>query len=87
MRYDALCPVCGSKGPHRRGWLYLNHYIQSGNTSLRMLHIAPEAHLSRRLAGIRGLSYFSGDILAGMGHVQFDIAHIPFGDNVFDIIS
>lgn len=86
MRYDALCPVCGSKGPHRRGWLYLNHYIQSGNTSLRMLHIAPESHLSRRLAGIRDLSYFSGDILAGRGHVQFDIAQIPFGDNAFDII-
>ncbi|OHC01226.1 MAG: hypothetical protein A3H23_06070 [Planctomycetes bacterium RIFCSPLOWO2_12_FULL_40_19] len=86
MRYDALCPVCCAKGPHRRGWLYLNHYIQSGNTSLRMLHIAPEVHLSRRLAGIRKLSYFSGDIHAGKGDFQFDIAQMPFGDNVFDII-
>jgi SAM-dependent methyltransferase len=86
MRYDALCPVCNSKSPHRRGWLFFNHYIQSSNTGLRMLHIAPEAHLTRRLSRMRRLSYFSGDILAGRGDVQFDIAQLPFRDNAFDII-
>ncbi len=79
-QFDSLCPVCGCKGPHRCDWLVIEDYHRRVSKALRVLHIAPEAHLGPRLQALPGVDYASGDIRKGVGQIQFDIRHLPFDD-------
>ena len=49
----------------------------------RVLHIAPEDGIERRLKGI-GLEYITGDAAPG-AMLQLDVAALPFADERFDL--
>ena len=51
-----------------------------------MLHIAPEAQLSRILTHVKNLDYLSADLSSKRAMVKMDITNIQYPDNSFDII-
>ncbi len=86
MQFDSLCPVCACKCPHRCDWLFIQDYCRRASGRLRLLHVAPEPHLGRRLAALTNVDYVCGDIVAGIGDVRLDICRLPFADASFDLI-
>ena len=85
-KWDALCPVCGSKSPHRRAWLVLESLLADASLDApQFLHIAPEPHLAARLSRCE-IQYLSGDIQRGKGHMELDITCMPFEDKTIDFI-
>jgi hypothetical protein len=65
---DSVCPGCGSLERHRVLWLYLRERGDLFAQRLRVLHLAPEPWLERRLRARPNLDYLSGDLEPGGGH-------------------
>ena len=57
----------------------------SGNRK-RMLHVAPEAELSRLFQDDRAIDYLSADLSSPTAMVKMDIMDIYYPDNFFDVI-
>ena len=74
------CPGCGSLPRHRLLWTYVQH-ARPGS----LLHLAPEAVLGVRLAGLAS-DYVSADIEPGRADVVADITALPFEDDRFDLV-
>ena len=85
-RENALCPNCLSLERHRLMWLYLKERTPFFNSSLHVLHIAPEACFIRRFEKMHGDRYITADIESPLAKVKMDIHQIPFEDNTFDVI-
>ena len=88
-RPQAFCPGCGSAERHRVLWLYLTRELlgQLPNAGLRILHVAPEAGLSKRLRTLPGVSYTSTDLDGRHVTVAADLTNLPFDDEAFDLVS
>jgi SAM-dependent methyltransferase len=86
-RANAFCQDCGSLERHRLVW----HFFQR-RTDLfdgkpkKMLHVAPEACLSRHFLRIPNLDYLTADLTSPTAMVQMDITDIQFADATFDVI-
>jgi SAM-dependent methyltransferase len=87
-RANARCPHCGSLERHRLIWLYLRNEtdLLTGPEPKRMLHVAPEPALRRRLIGEPLIDYLSADLDPGLADVQMDITAIEFPAESFDVI-
>jgi SAM-dependent methyltransferase len=68
-------------------WLYFTQRTDlfDGATK-RMLHVAPERCLERRLAGAIGAGYLTADLQDKRAMVRMDITTIAYPDNWFDVI-
>jgi SAM-dependent methyltransferase len=87
LRPEALCPVCGSLDRHRLIYLYLRRRTDLfDGRPKRMLHVAPEAQLSRLFAGASGIDYLSADLSSSTAMVHMDITAIEYPDQTFDVI-
>lgn len=87
LRPGALCPKCRSLERHRLLWLYLTRatdLFSSGDR--RVLHIASEPVLERRLRSAPNLHYVSMDLHSARAMCHADITRLPFRDNSFDVI-
>lgn len=85
-RPDALCPVCKSVERHRALWLYLSRCTDLlGGTPRRLLHVAPELPLARRLRSA-GLQYTSIDLSSRKAMLRMDVTRLAFADESFDVI-
>jgi SAM-dependent methyltransferase len=85
-RSNAVCPVCGSGDRARLLYLYLKnrpHLLSSGT---KLLHVAPEHHLSAWLRSKPGIEHVTADLTAGNVDFNFDLTKIPFADATFDAI-
>lgn len=85
-RENALCPNCLSLERHRLMWLYLKEKTPFFDSSLHVLHIAPEACFIRRFEKIHGKGYITADIESPLAKVKMDIHQIPFEQNTFDVV-
>src|SRR4051794_23935874 len=74
---DAVCPWCWSAERTRLLWLYLQREagIQDGQPR-RLLHVAPERGLSRRLRRLPNLDYISTDI-SDVAMVRANLQDLP----------
>ena len=83
-RWNARCPRCDSRERHRLAYLY---YLESGllaDTSLRILHFAPEPFMPRLMSAHAG--YLTTDpALADMARRE-DIRQLSFADGSFDVV-
>lgn len=86
MKHDALCPVCQSKHPHRRAVLLLRQIAQEMPNPGEVLHVAPEPRLGQHMQKLFRGKYVSGDIVPGIGQLQFDVAEMPFRDGQFGLL-
>jgi SAM-dependent methyltransferase len=85
VREQAVCPVCFSRERHRLAWNYLERNLPNGGKGIRLLHLAPEPELARRLRSRQGIEYVCGDINPIDG-VRLDVHAMPFPDDCFDYV-
>jgi SAM-dependent methyltransferase len=85
-RPRAKCPGCGALERHRVLWLFLERETDLFERPGAMLHIAPEYALLRRLAGIEGLRYLSGDLDSALASHELDVMDLPFDAATFDFL-
>jgi SAM-dependent methyltransferase len=81
------CPRCFSLERHRLLWLYLER--ERGElfaTDNRVLHIAPEQSLQKRLRALPRLDYLSGDLDSRLADVRLDVTDLSFPDASFDVV-
>ncbi len=83
---NARCPGCGSLIRHRLLWLYLSRQISVGDRRTRLLHLAPERGLERRLRELPLVDYTSADIDAHLAAERVDVVHMPYPDEAFDLV-
>lgn len=86
-REDAQCPHCESLERHRLLWLYVSKETNLlDGAPKRMLHIAPEPVLEKRLAKQPGIDYLTADLNDPRAMIKMDITNIEFPDGSFDVI-
>lgn len=88
-REDALCPRCLSLERHRLLWLWLERETDIAKGDKRLLHVAPEVSLMRRLKRIYAGNddmYVTADLESPLAKMHFDIQNIPLEDGFADIV-
>lgn len=87
QRPGVKCPVCKSNARSRLAWLFFARMtdLLKGRPQ-RMLHIAPEYALARRLPQVPDLDYLSADLDPDKAMVKMDITAIDYPDGSFDSI-
>lgn len=89
VRPDALCPRCLSLERHRLLWLWLTRETDLTDRRPRLLHIAPEVCLMRKLKDIYSSDpqkYVTADLESPLADLHFDILQIPLPDASFDAV-
>ena len=85
--HDQKCPRCGSLARHRAAWLlFISTTDLLNSRPKRILHIAPESCLERKLRALPHVEYLSGDLDGRNAMAMLDITSMDFGDAVFDVI-
>ncbi len=80
------CPRCGSRPRQRLLWLYLSAERLLASSGLRILHLAPERCIERRLRTLEGADYVTVGIENPLADVRADCTALPFDDASFDRI-
>ena len=83
---QSTCPFCGSFERERHVFLYLQLMTDVFQAPIRMLHVAPERRLGRRLAQQANIDYVSGDLTPGRAQLRVDLTAIEFADRSFDVV-
>jgi hypothetical protein len=87
QRQNACCPRCGSLERHRLLWLFLNRRLGLGSKRrLKLLHIAPEEALQRKLQALPHVEYVSLDLESPLAQIHADLCNLPFADAMFDAV-
>lgn len=86
-RKDAHCIQCGALERHRLAWLYLQRRTDLfDGRPKKMLHVAPEHALERRLRKALRDGYLTADLTKGRAMAVMDIENIRMPDGSFDVI-
>ncbi len=86
-RESALCPSCLSLERHRLLWLYLVRETTIEQERGRILHIAPEVCIKRKLGRMhKGANYITADLESPLADLHFDVQAIPLEDGFADVI-
>jgi SAM-dependent methyltransferase len=85
-RPDAACPRCAALERHRLLWLYLGERTPLLTQRARLLLVAPERELQRRLRVLPRLTVVSGDLDSPLAAVRLDVQALPFPDGSMDVI-
>jgi SAM-dependent methyltransferase len=92
-RRRAACYQCGSTDRERLVLAYLRDELRllDSGRDRRILHVAPEPNLSRRLREHGFVQYVCGDLRApGYVHpdevLEMDVLALPFPDGAFDLV-
>lgn len=85
-RKNDVCPRCGCSDRERLVFLYLQNRTPILSIPVRLLHIAPEKNLRKRLLSHRNISYLSADYDSLGVDVCLDITSVPLRDDIFDVI-
>lgn len=89
QRKDALCPNCLSLERHRLLWLYLTHQTPLFEAKPKLLHIAPEVSLIKRIRRAYGKGsdqYITADLESPLATMHFDVQDIPLPDEFTEVI-
>jgi SAM-dependent methyltransferase len=85
-RPDRACPNCRALQRHRVLWLYLVRELSILSCSYRVLHVAPERAIRRRLSSAPNLTYVTTDLGMAEAAVHSELSRLPFEDACFDIV-
>lgn len=88
-RKNALCPNCYSTDRERLVYLYLLHctalFKEDGN-DLRVLHVAPERNLEKKLREVRLNEYTTCDLNRTDVDQIYDVSALPVADHSYDVV-
>ncbi len=88
-RENALCPSCLSLERHRLLWLWMERESDLLKSYPRLLHIAPEVCLMKRLKRhyhSRRELYLTADLESPLADLHFDIQRTPLADSSFELV-
>ncbi|MEK7537597.1 MAG: class I SAM-dependent methyltransferase, partial [Patescibacteria group bacterium] len=85
-RPNACCPRCGSLERHRLIWLYVQRRTDLLTKSHRVLMVAPEETLQRKLRGRPNLEFLSIDLESPLAMRRMDITRLELPDASYDVI-
>lgn len=85
-RPNARCPRCGSLERHRLIWLYLQKKTDLFAIPYKVLDVAPEEILQRKLRVIPNLDYLSIDLASPLAMKKMDITKLELPDASYDVI-
>lgn len=85
FRY-VTCPICKSYDRDRLLWFYLERHGELGGRPIKVLHIAPEFTIEKKLSKLPGVEYISGDLDPALAMVRVDVTAMEFGDDSFDVV-
>ena len=81
------CPGCGAAGRNRNLYYFLENEKNILETpGQKILHLAPEKGSITFFSKLNPDDYISADLNSPRAKLHFDITHIPFSDNSFDIV-
>lgn len=83
---NVRCPACGAMERHRLLWLFLQRHTDLFTRRHRVLHMAPEYQLQRRLKRLPNIDYVGADLASPLATVHCDIQALPFEDQSFDVV-
>ena len=83
---EAVCPVCLSHGRHRIAWKWLERHSGLDRGEKRLLHLAPEPELTRRLRHLSNLRVISGDLGSPLAELRVDVTRLGLMDRSFDAV-
>jgi SAM-dependent methyltransferase len=83
---DRRCPECGSVERHRIIWLFFQRRTDLFTAPTKLLHIAPEPCISRRLKKQDNIHYLSADLNSTAAMMRMDITRIDLPAESFDVI-
>lgn len=83
---NVRCPACNAMERHRLLWLYLQRETDLGSARRRVLHVAPEYQLQRRLLALPRLEYLSVDRDSRLADIHCDLQDLPFAPRSFDVV-
>ncbi|UCD91140.1 MAG: methyltransferase domain-containing protein [Desulfobacterales bacterium] len=81
-----FCPNCRSKGRYRLIWLYLLRELSIDIKQIRVLHLAPEHSLMKKLKSLDNLVYITADLMVTDVDVRMDLTRAGLVDRAFDLI-
>lgn len=86
-RQEAQCPVCGSVERHRLIWEFFERQSDLfDERPKRLLHVAPEPALERRLRGLPSIEYVSADAQDGQADLRIDLTDTELPSESYDVI-
>lgn len=85
-RPNARCPRCGSLERHRLIWLYLQKKTDLFAMPYKVLDVAPEEILQRKLRKVPNLDYLSIDLESPLAMKKMDITKLDLPDASYDVI-
>lgn len=85
-RPNARCPKCGSLERHRLIWLYLQKKSDLFAMPYKVLDVAPEEILQRKLRTFPNLDYLSVDLESPLAMKKMDITKLDLPDASYDVI-
>jgi SAM-dependent methyltransferase len=86
LRPDRACPNCRALQRHRVLWLYLLRELDILSRPYRVLHVAPERAIRRRLCSAPNLTYVTTDLGMAEAAVHSELSRLPFEDVCFDVV-
>lgn len=86
QRPNARCPRCGSLERHRLIWLYLQMKTDLFVRPYKVLDVAPEEILQRKLRALPNLEYLSIDLESPLAMKKMDITKLELPNASYDVI-
>lgn len=83
---DNVCPRCKSNARERLAYLFLKDRTSLFKQPSRVLHVAPEPQLASVLKQLPKIRYISADLMSPGVMSHFDIQHMPFANETFDVV-
>ena len=86
VKMNSRCPGCGTAERHRLLWLYLNKKLSIKSRKLKLLDIAPDQAIQKKLNSLSNIDYTSVDLHSVLAMKKMDLTNLTFEDNTFDSV-
>lgn len=86
-RKNCKCPHCNSLDRYRWTWYVILNFTDILSTECKVLHIAPEPQIAKKIKMINpNCTYITGDLAEGRSDYVMDITSLPVENNTFDYV-
>jgi len=84
IKKNVKCPGCSSLERHRLLWLYLENEQNVLTSEIKLLSVAPEYSIQKKLKSLNNIDYTSIDLDSKLAMYKVELTNIPFEENIYD---